>query len=90
MAVVAVAAAIPMIFAWWVVSIERALLAHAVSLAAAIALIASAIDLAAPYSRELGPRPPVERPQKRLMSAAWPLTVLAGLALAGALIALVR
>ena len=87
---VAAAAAIPIALAWWVQSTERALLAHAVSLAAGIALIAHAADLAAPQPREPGPRPPPDRPQRRLFGAAWPLAALAGLALAGAVFSLLR
>jgi hypothetical protein len=90
MAVVATAAAIPVALAWWVENNERALLAHAVSLAAGIALLACAVDLASPVPRDAGPRPPVERPRRRLANAAWPLATLAALALAGALFALLR
>jgi hypothetical protein len=90
MAVVAVAAAIPIALAWWVENMERALLAHAVSLAASIALVAQAADLAAPTPREAGPRPAAERPRRRLLGAAWPLAALTGLTLAGTLFALLR
>jgi hypothetical protein len=90
MALVAVAASIPMALAWWVESTERALLAHAVSLAAGIALVACAADLAAPTPRESAPRLPEARPKRRLAGAAWPLATLVGLALAGALVALLR
>src|SRR5262249_23792203 len=47
----AVAGSVPMVLAWSVESLERALLAHAVSLAAAIALVAFAADLFDPRSR---------------------------------------
>ena len=90
MAVVASAAAIPIALAWWVENNERALLAHAVSLAAGLALLACAVDLASPGPREPGPRHPIERPQRRLLSAAWPLAALTGLALAGTLFAFLR
>jgi hypothetical protein len=90
MLVVATAAAIPIALAWWVQTTERALLAHAVSLAAGIALVARAADLAAPGQREAGPRPPDGRPKRRLVAAAWPLAAVAALALAGALFALLR
>jgi len=90
MAVVATAAAIPIALAWWVENNERALLAHAVSLAAGIALLACAVDLASPTPRDAAPRAPLERPRRRLLNAAWPLAALAGLALAGALFALLR
>src|SRR5689334_18358366 len=90
MTVVATAAAIPMALAWWVEGAERALLAHAVSLAAGIALLARGVELASPASRESGLPLPIERPQNRLLGAAWPLAALAGLALAGTLFALLR
>ena len=90
MAVVATAAAVPMALAWWVEGTERALFAHAVALAAGLALVARAADLAAPLPRETGPRAAALRPQKRLLAAAIPLTALAGLALAGALLSLLR
>jgi hypothetical protein len=90
MSLVAAAASLPMALAWWVQSIERSLLAHAVSLAAAIALIAQAADLAAPAPREAGPPPPPDRPRRRLLGAAIPLAALVGLALAGALFGLMR
>jgi hypothetical protein len=90
MAIVAAAAAIPIALAWWVESAERALLAHAVSLAAGIALVAHAADLAAPVPRDPGPSPPAERPRRRLWRAAWPLVALTGLALAGALFGVLR
>ena len=90
MAIVAAAAAIPIALAWWVESTERALFAHAVSLAAGIALVACAGDLAAPPTRETGPRPVEGHPRRRLEGAAWPLAALAGLALAGALLGFLR
>ena len=90
MAVIATAAAFPVALAWWVENNERALLAHAVSLAAGLALLACAVDLAAPGPRDAGLRARLERPRRRLLSAAWPLVTLAGLALAGALFALLR
>jgi hypothetical protein len=90
MALLAAAASVPIALAWWVQSIERALLAHAVSLGAGIALLACATDLAAPASRETGPPLPAARPKRRLLDAAWPLAALVGLALAGALFGLLR
>jgi hypothetical protein len=89
MAMVATTAAVPMALAWWVEGTERALFAHAVALAAALALVARAADLASPM-RETGPRAAALRPQRRLLAAAIPLTALAGLALAGALFSLLR
>jgi hypothetical protein len=90
MSLVAVAASLPMAFAWWVQNTERALLAHAVSLAAAIALVAQAAELASPAPREAGPPPLPDRPRRRLAGAALPLAALVGLALAGALFGLLR
>jgi hypothetical protein len=90
MAVVGTAAAVPLALAWWVEGTERALFAHAVALAAAVALVARAADLAAPLPGEAGPGAAALRPQKRLLAAAIPLTALAGLALAGALLSLLR
>jgi len=90
MALIGVAASLPMALAWWVQNTERALLAHAVSLAAAIALVAQAADVASPTPREAGPPPLPERPKRRLLGAAWPLAALVGLALAGALFGLLR
>jgi hypothetical protein len=90
MSLVGAAVSVPMAFAWWVQNTERALLAHAVSLAAAIALVAQAADLAAPAPREAGPPPAPDRPRRRLLAAAMPLATLAGLALAGALFGLLR
>ena len=90
MAVIAAAASVPLALAWWVEATERALLAHAIALAAAIALFARAAELAAPPTREPGPMPPAPRPQKRLLGAALPLSALAVLALAGALLTLLR
>jgi hypothetical protein len=90
MSVVAVGAALPMALAWWIQNTERALLGHAVSLAAAIALVAFGADLASPTPREAGPPALPDRPRRRLMSAAVPLATLAGLALAGALFGLLR
>jgi hypothetical protein len=90
MTIVAAAAAIPLALAWWVESTERALLAHAVTLAAGIALVARAADVAAPAPRDPGPSAPAERPRRRLLRAAWPLAAVTCLALAGALFGLLR
>jgi hypothetical protein len=90
MSVVAVTAALPMAFAWWIQNAERALLGHAVSLAAAIALVAFGADVASPIPREAGPPPLPDRPRRRLMGAALPLAAFVGLALAGALFGLLR
>ena len=85
LAVVAVAAAIPMALAWWVESVERALLAHAVSLAAAIALVAFAADLFDPRARQIERAAVLVRPEKRPVAAAAPaLIALVAVALAGA------
>jgi hypothetical protein len=90
MALVAVTASVPITLAWWVQSLERSLLAHSVSLAAGIALLAKGADLAAPPSRESGPPPPADRPKRRIAGAAVPLVTLVGLAVAGALVLLLR
>jgi hypothetical protein len=90
MSIVGTAAAVPIALAWWVQSVERALLAHAVSLAAGIALIVRAADVAAPPKKESGPRLAQDRPKRRLMNAAWPLAILTGLALTGAVLGLLR
>jgi len=82
----------PLALSWWVVSVERALLAHAVSLAAAIVLIVLAVDLLAPVSpieNQSAPEPR-ERPLQRWQSAAPALVMLVMLALAGAAYGLLR
>ncbi len=88
--VVAIAAAIPMALAWWVESVERALLAHAVSLAAAIALITFAADVFDPRSRQIERAVALVRPEKRLLDAAPVLVALLALTLAGAAYYLLR
>jgi hypothetical protein len=90
MSVIATAAAIPIALAWWVQTTERAMLAHAVSLAAGIALIARAADIAAPLRYGPTPLAATERPRRRLAAAAGPLAVLLGLALMGALFGVLR
>ncbi|MET0596131.1 MAG: hypothetical protein ABW133_25755 [Polyangiaceae bacterium] len=90
MSFLATAAAVPIALAWWVQTTERAMLAHAVSLAAGIALIARAADMAAPVRREPQPLLAVDKPRRRLAGAAGPLAVLAGLALIGALFGVLR
>jgi hypothetical protein len=90
MSLIATAAAIPIALAWWVQTTERAMLAHAVSLAAGIALVARAADIAAPLRHEPIPLAGTDRPRRRLASAAGPLAVLVGLALMGALFGVLR
>jgi hypothetical protein len=88
---VALSASIPMVLAWWVESLERALLAHAISLAAAIALVAFAVDMFDPRSRELESKLMAQiRPSRRLRRAAPPLAALLALALLGAVYGLLR
>jgi hypothetical protein len=82
--VIALAASVPMALAWWVESTERALLAHAISLAAAIALVAFATDLFDPRARQVERAVPVARPERRLATAAPALLALLALMLAGA------
>jgi hypothetical protein len=74
------AAAVPMCLAWWVKGFERALVAQAVSLAAAVALVTSAADLVDAGART---GPPLESPppMQRLARAA-PLLTTLGVALA--------
>jgi hypothetical protein len=87
---VAVAAAVPMALAWWVTSVERALLAHAVSLAAAIALVAFAADIFDPRTRQAGRALALVRPERRLATAAPALVALVAVILAGAAYSLLR
>jgi hypothetical protein len=87
---VAVVALIPMILAWWVQSVERALLAHAVALASAIALVAFAADMFDPRARQAERAMPVIRPERRLVGAAPALLALLALMLAGAAYSLLR
>jgi hypothetical protein len=91
LALVALAAAVPMVLSWWVPSLERALLAHGVSLAAAIALIAFAVDL-------FEPRSPAEeagfdasrKPERRIASALPAFVALTALLVLGAAYTLLR
>jgi hypothetical protein len=88
---VALAAATPMLLAWSVQTLERALLAHAVSLAVAIALVAFAVDLFEPRSAaEQAGFAGFHSPERRLSSALPTLALLAMLAIAGAAYALLR
>ncbi len=82
------AAAVPMILAWWVESIERSLLAHAIGLAAAIALVTISVDVVDPRAPAAEARRP--EPQKRVATAAPALTLAATLVLLGAAYALLR
>ena len=79
-----------MALAWWVESVERALLAHAVSLAAAIALVAFAADLFDPRARQIERAAVLVRPEKRVAAAAPALIALVAVALAGAAYGLLR
>jgi hypothetical protein len=89
--VVAVAASVPMVLAWSVESLERALLAHAVSLAAAIALVAFAADLFEPRSRaEEAGFDALRKPEKRIAAALPAFIALTALAVLGAAYTLLR
>jgi hypothetical protein len=90
LAAIALAATVPMALAWWVQSVERALLAHAVSLAAAIALVAFAADMFDPRTRQIERAMPVVRPERRLATAAPALLALLVMMLAGAAYSLLR
>ncbi|HKQ71313.1 MAG TPA: hypothetical protein VJT73_18345 [Polyangiaceae bacterium] len=88
--VVALAAALPLVLAWWVESLERAVLAHVVALAAAIAIIALAIDIFDPRARRAERRAPRPRQGARLASALPSFLGLFFLALLAAAYALLR
>ena len=91
LAVVAAAAAVPMVLAWWVASTERALFAHAAALAAALALVACASDLFDPRGTAAEARAlALRRPRERLREAASAVVVLLALVLIGATYALLR
>jgi hypothetical protein len=90
LAAVVVAACVPMAFAWGVENVERALLAHAISLAAAIALIAFATDALDPRLRRGDGAVGAVRPERRIVDAAPALVALALVALAGAAYSLLR
>jgi hypothetical protein len=66
---ISVAAAIPMVLAWWVRGLERALVAHVVALAAAIALVTAAADLVDAGVRRTIPSQRAD-PMVRLRAAA--------------------
>jgi hypothetical protein len=87
---VALFAAVPMALAWWVESVERALLAHAVSLAAAIALVAFAADIFDLRRQQVERAMGRVRPERRLIGAAPTLLALLALLLAGAAYGLLR
>jgi hypothetical protein len=88
---VGVAAAIPMVLAWWVASLERALLAHGVALAAAIAMVAYAVDLFEPRSRSEEAGFDASRKPERRIAAALPAVVaLTALVVLGAAYTLLR
>jgi hypothetical protein len=86
-AMVSLAGALPLILAWWVRGLERALVAHAVAIAAAIALVTSAAELG-----EAGTRGKHEAaaPRARLSAAAPGLVLLCILAALGAGYSLLR
>lgn len=88
---VTAAAAFPMVLAWSVESLERALLAHAVSLAAAIALITFAVDAFEPPTRaaEAG-FDAARKPERRIASALPAFLALTTLAVLGAAYTLLR
>lgn len=88
---VAIAAAIPMVLSWWVASLERALLAHGVSLAAAIALVAYAVDLFEPRSRvEEAGFDAARKPERRIAAALPAFVALTALVVLGAVYTLLR
>jgi hypothetical protein len=91
LALVTVAAAVPMVLSWYVASLERALLAHAVSLAAALALVAFAVDLFEPRTRtdEAG-FDASRKPERRIASALPAFLALTTLAVLGAAYTLLR
>lgn len=87
----ALAAAVPMLLAWWVASLERALLAHAVSLAAAIALVAFAVDRFEPRSRpDQAGFDAARKPERRIASALPAFVALTALLVLGAAYTLLR
>jgi hypothetical protein len=91
LALVTIAAAVPMMLSWWVGSLERALLAHGVSLAAAIALVAFAVDLFEPRSRAEDAGFDASRKPERRIAAALPAFVaLTALLVLGAAYTLLR
>jgi hypothetical protein len=84
-------AALPMVLAWWVASLERALLAHAISLAAAIALVTLAVDLFEPRSRaEEAGFDASRKPERRIASALPTFIALTALLVLGAAYTLLR
>jgi len=89
-ALVALVAAVPMLLAWGVRSVERALLAHAISLAAAIALVAFAVEIFEPRPRAEAGFEPHARPEQRIVGALPALLALTALAVAGAAYSLLR
>ena len=89
--IVAVSASVPMVLAWSVESLERALLAHAVSLAAAIALVAFAADLFEPRSRaEEAGFDAFRKPERRIAAALPAFIALTALVVLGAAYTLLR
>lgn len=86
---VALVAAVPMGLAWWVRGVERALLAHVVALAFAIALVSAAAELvnASVRGRRGGER---AAPGLRLTAALPALIALVLVAVAGAAWGLLR
>jgi hypothetical protein len=91
LALVAAAAATPMLLAFWVQSVERALLAHAVALAAAIALVTFAADLFEPRSRaEEAGFDLARKADKRIAAALPAFLALTTLIVIGAVYTLLR
>jgi hypothetical protein len=89
LALVSLAAALPMILAWWVKGLERALVAHAVALAGAIALVTYAAEFADTSVRK--PRvTDAAPPGIRLVGSAPALLVLCFIAVLGAAFGLLR
>jgi hypothetical protein len=83
LAVVAAAALLPMVLAWWVKGLERALVAHVVALAGAVALVTYAADFADVGSRNSAT--PGVAARSRLLTAAPYLLLLGAFAVLGAL-----
>jgi hypothetical protein len=86
---VAGAAAVPMILAWWVRGLERALVAHVAALAAAIALVSAAAELVNASVRG-GRAPDRPGPAVRLATALPALVALGLVAAVGAAWGLLR
>jgi hypothetical protein len=88
---IAILAAIPMFLAWSVQTLERALIAHVVSLAAGIALVSIMADRFEPRSRaEQAGFDASRKPERRITAALPAIVALTALAVAGAAYTLLR